>query len=356
MSVGKSIRRSICVLLVCCLLPGPAAAWDTTFATSSQPAQTDVQQASVNLSFVRAFSSAAEVRRPLNPVLDRTLDIIAGPNDPETRVDALHSPSALTTDSNHRVFVADPGAKAVHVFDFIRAKYGLLKRGGDRLGTPVSLAVDGRDNLYVIDQRGRTVLVYDSAGKFRGYLGKLRGGESYFDSPAGITIDRTTGRIYVCDTHRHMIIIMDNRGRLIGKIGTRGGGDGPGEFRLPSQVVVGGGELFVLDTGNTRIQILDTAGHFRRANNLDYADNRTGLAVDNQGNVYVSDPVLNQIQVFGHEGQRLYTFDPRTIKGANFSHPSAMWVDAGYCLYVVDSQSYRVGLFQINGQNARQCQ
>ena len=356
MSVGKSIRRSICALLVCRILPGPASAWDTTFATSSQPAQTDVQQASANLSFVRAFSSADEVRRPLNPLLNLTLDIVAGSKDPATRVDALQSPSAVTTDSNHRVFVADPRANAVHVFDFIRSRYGLLDRGGDRLGTPVSLAVDGRDNLYVIDQRSRTVLVYDSAGKFRGYLGKLRGGESYFDSPAGITIDRTTGRIYVCDTHRHMVIILDSRGRPNGKIGTRGGGDRPSEFRLPSQVVVGGGELFVLDAGNKRIQILDTAGHFRRAINLAYADNRTGLAVDNQGKVYVSDPVLNQIQVFGHGGQPLYTFDPRTVKGANFSHPSAMWVDAGYCLYVVDSQSSRVGLFQISGQNARQCQ
>jgi len=45
---------------------------------------------------------------------------------------------------------------------------------------------------------------------------------------------------------------------------------------------VGGGELFVLDVGSTRIQILDTAGHFRRAVNLAYADSRTGLAVDNQ--------------------------------------------------------------------------
>jgi len=352
--VGKSIRQSACVLLVCCIVPGLAAAWDTTFATSSQPEQTNVQQA--NLSFVRAFSSADEVRRPLNPVLDLTLDIIAGHKDPVTRVDALQSPSAVTTDSNHRVFVADPGAKAVHVFDFIHSKYALLEKGSDRLGTPVSLAVDGRDNLYVIDKSSSTVLIYDSAGKFRGYFGKLRGGESYFDSPAGIAIDRITGRIYVCDTLRHMVIIMDDRGRLISKIGKRGGGDRPGEFRLPSQVVVAGSELFVLDAGNTRIQILDTAGHFRRAINLAYADNRTGLTVDNQGNIYVSDPDLNQIQVFRHEGQPLYTFDPRTIKGGNFSHPSGMWVDAGSCLYVVDSQSNRVGLFQIGGQNARQCQ
>jgi hypothetical protein len=69
----------------------------------------------------------------------------------------------------------------------------------------------------------------------------------------------------------------------------------------------------------------------------------------------VTDSVLNQIQVFGHDGQRLYTLDPSTIKGANFTRPSGLWVDAGDCLYVVDSQSNLVDLFQISGENARQC-
>jgi DNA-binding beta-propeller fold protein YncE len=329
--------------------------WNTTFANFSQAAQNNVQEASTSLGFVRAFSSADDVRQTFHPVLNRTIDIIAGPKDPVPRVDTLQSPSAVTTDSNSRVFVADPGAKAVHVFDFIHSRYSLLDGGGERLSSPVSLAVDGQDNLYVTDESSRTVLVYDSAGKFRRYLGKLRGGESYFDSPAGITIDTTTGRIYVCDTLRHMIIVMNNRGRLMGTVGKRGGGDQPGEFILPRQAVVSGGQLFVLDEGNARIQIFDTAGHFRRAINLGYADIRTGLAVDRQSNIYVSDPTLNRIQVFNHEGRSVYTFDLSTIKGVHFSHPSGMWVYAGSCLYVIDSQGNRVGLFQISGEGARQC-
>jgi DNA-binding beta-propeller fold protein YncE len=337
-------------LLVLCIVPSATGAWDEAFATSSQPAQTNVRQASANLSLVRVFSSADDVR-PAHPLLDRTLDIIAGPADPVTRLDVLKSPSGVTTDSKHRVFVADPGLKAVHVFDFIHSKYSRLDGHGDRLQAPISLAVDGQDNLYVVDRNSRTVLVYDSAGKFRRYLGKLRGGESYFDSPAGIAIDRATGRIYVCDRRGQMILVMDKRGRLIRKIGNRGGGEGPGEFRLPSQVAVARSELFVLDSGNTRIQVLDMAGHFLRAISLGYADYRTGLAVDTQGNIYLSDPALNQIQVFSHEGQILYTFDPSTIKGVDFSHPSGMWV-AGRSLYVVDSQSNRVGLFQIKSEQA----
>lgn len=348
LSVGQSIRRSSCILLVGCIVSSRAVAQDTASATSSQPA-------SPSLTFMRAFSSADDVRGPLHPVLDRTLDIIAGPKDPTPRLDVLRSPSAVTTDSNGRIFVADPGAKAVHVFDFVQSKYSLLDKGSDRLGTPVSLAVDTQDNLYVTDERSRTILVYDSAGKFRRSLGKLSGGESYFESPAGITIDPTTGHIYVCDTHRHMIIVMDDRGRLIAKVGKRGGGDQPGEFRLPTQAVVAGGELFVLDVGNTRIQIFDTALHFRRAIDLPYADHRTGLAVDGQGNIYVSDPVLNQIRVFSRERHPQYIFDPSKVKDANFSRPSAMWVHAGFCLYVVDSQSNSVGLFQISGEGARQC-
>src|SRR5580704_1586827 len=70
------------------------------------------------------------------------------------------------------------------------------------------------------------------------------------------------------------------------------------------------------------------------------------------GNIYVSDPVLNQIQVFSSEGRRLYTFDPGTVRGVNFNHPSAMWVQTGSCLYVVDSQSNRIALFQIRGEYA----
>lgn len=262
-------------------------------------------------------------------------------------MDALQSPTAVATDSKQRVFVADPGAHVVHVFDFIRSKYGRLDARGARLHVPTSLSVDGQDNLYVVDQSSRTVLVYDSGGRFHRELGKLRGGESYFDSPAGIAVDRATGRIYVCDRLGHMIFVLDEKGRLIQKLGNRGGGERPGEFRLPSEVVVVGRELFVLDAGNMRIQVLDTGGRFLRDINLAYADLRTGLAVDNQDHIYVSDPVLNKIQVFYHDGQMLYTFDANTMKGPNFGHPSGMWADAGHSLYVVDSQSHCIGMFEI---------
>ena len=291
------------------------------------------------------FSSPEDVK-PSHPVLDRTIDVIAGRADQVARTSALQSPSALATDSNHRVFVADTSAKAVHVFDFLRLKYARWEGSGDRLHTPVALALDGHDSLYVVDQSHSTVLVYDAEGKFRRYLGKLKGGESYFSSPAGIAIDRATGRIFISDRQAQMIFVMDKRGKPIRRLGNRGGGTQPGEFNTPTQLVVAGHELLVLDAGNTRIQVFDLSGRFLRAMSLGYADQRTGLAVDNESDVYISDPALNQIQVYGRDGQPLYRFDPSSIKDENFGHPSALWAD-GNRLYVVDSESKRVGLFQI---------
>src|SRR5579872_2945618 len=338
-------------LILLCLVPVNTGAREQKFANFRQAVEADQQQAAPNLRLIRVFSSADDVK-PSHPILDRTLDIIAGPADPVTRVDVLRSPSAVVTDSNHRIFVADPGAKTVHVFDFIRSKYSRLDAHGEHPGAPIALAVDGQDNLYVVEQTGRTVLVYDTAGKFQRQLGKLRGGESYFDTPVGITIDKSTGRIFVSDRQGHRVFIMDQHGKLIRKLGSRGAGRRPGEFRFPTQVVVAGSELFVLDSGNTRIQVLDTGGTFLRTIPLGYADARTGLAVDNEGRAYVSDPALNQIQVFAHDGQMLYTFDPKTTKEEAPNRPSVMWVDPGDCLYVVDSQNNRVGAFQIQGEKS----
>ena len=351
-SVGKSIRRFLCVFLLCGFVPAVAQ----NHVAPAKLAQTDAQPASPIPNFVRAFSSADDTKKSLHPTLDRSVDIIAGPKESEPRVEGLQSPAAIATDSNDRVFVADRGAKTVHIFDFVHGKYGLLDGGKTHLGIPIALAVDGQDNLYVTDELSRTVLVYDSSGKFRRTLGKLSEEESYFESPAGIAIDDATGHIYVCDMHRHMIVVLDNRGRLIAKTGKRGGGDGPGDFKLPTQAVIRDGELFILDAGNTRIQILDTALHFRRAINLAYADGRTGLAVDEQGNIYVSDSVVDQIEVFTRTGRPLYRFDLASLKAAYLGQPAGLWISEGSCLYVIDEQKNSVNLFQLSGLNAQHCQ
>jgi len=209
--------------------------------------------------------------------------------------------------------------------------------------------------VYVTDSSSGAILVFDSKGKFRRHLKESKGRESYFEAPMGIAVDAATEHIYVCDPPRHMVIVLDKKGHVLDRFGKRGGGTGPGEFRYPTQVVVAGGELVVLDSGNHRVQILDVHGHFRREIKVGYTDDRTGLAVDSDRNIYVTDAMLNRFQVFNHDGQLLYEFGRSGKATGEFNGASGMWVDSGHCLYIVDARNKRVQALQIDGQSTNGC-
>jgi DNA-binding beta-propeller fold protein YncE len=312
-------------------------------------AQDSSKKTSDPLTFVRQFSSAQDVKRT-HPVLNKTLDIVAGPKDETQTNDVLQSPRAIAADSEKRVFVLDAGSHAIHVFDFARGKYSLLQ-AEDRMQSPAGIAADQQGTLYVTDKNTRSVLVFDPRGKFSRELMKTHGNESYFEVPGGIAIHRPSGRLYVCDGPRSMVIILDQRGKVLGHIGKRGGGRGPGEFRNPVQVAVAGDEVVVLDAGNSRFQVFDLKGRFRRETPTADAETQSGLAVDSSQNVYITDGTIGQIEVFGPDGRPLYRFGQTGQEDGQLNGPEGLWIESG-CLYVADSGNKRVQEFRINGQSA----
>jgi DNA-binding beta-propeller fold protein YncE len=251
------------------------------------------------------------------------------------------------------VYVSDLAARKVHVFDFGQAKYSLLK-DGDRFRRPVGLATDPQGNVYVADSGSGAVLVFDPKGKFQRYLKESKGRESYFEAPWGIAVDPAGARIYVCDSPRHMVVVLDRKGRVLSLLGKRGGGTGPGEFRYPTQVAISADEVFILDTGNRRVQVLDRRGHFRREVPIAESDRRSGLAVDEGKKIYISDPVVDFVQVYSRDGL-LYSFGQLGHKPGEFQGPSGLWWDSAHCLYVVDANNKRVQVFQVQQQNKNSC-
>jgi len=313
------------------------------------------EETSEHFRFVQQFSSAQDVQRDSHTILNRSLDIIAGSKAPEPTINTLQQPYSVTTDSTHRIFVTDDKANVVHVFDVANSKYSLL-RGGDTLRSPLGVAVDHEDNVYVTDSALGAVLVYDSGGKFSHYLKPTQYRESYFQSPRGITVvGGLEERIYVCDTNRHMVIVFDTSGQVRGRLGTRGGGREPGEFRYPTQVATAHDEVAVLDAGNFRVQVFDAQGHFLRKVSLPFASGRTGLAMDNDNNIYVSDPDLNHLDVFNHDGKLTYEFGVSGKNPGEFRGMSGLWLESGRCLYIADAQNSRVQLFQIDVSDSTGC-
>jgi len=313
------------------------------------------EEVSPPLTFVRQFATAQDVNSGPEPLLTQAVNAIAGPpEDPQHPPLLLQRPLAVTTDSSHRLYVTDISGAAVHVFDYLRSKYSVLKGGGP-MRSPVGVAADRQGNVYVSDSTLRTVLIFDSKGKFSRYLKRPRGEESYFDGPHGIAIDPASGHIYVCDSPRQMVIVLDRKGGLVTRIGVRSGGSDKGEFRNPTQAAISRDEIAVLDSGNTRVQILDLRGHFRREIKVAYIDNQSGLAMDDDKNIYVSDPELNHLQVFAPDGHMLYDFGETGTKPGQFDHISGLWVDSGHCLYIADTNNRRVEEFRIGSGGVPGC-
>jgi DNA-binding beta-propeller fold protein YncE len=342
-------RCGPCVVVVCLLVFVIWAAESSKTANLDALSSQDVNGPSAHLKFLREFSGAGDVTRELHPVLDRSVDIIAGPGEAHTSIDRMVAPYGVTTD-RHRVYVSDPDAGAVHIFDFEQSTYTVLGGRGSHIRLPSGIAADSEGNLYVTDTVLAAVLVYGANGRFLHYLGKVGGGESYFQAPSGIAIHAATGHIYVCDSRRHMVLLLDKKGHILSHIGKRWGGKGPGEFRYPSQVAISGDDVLVLDRGNSRIEVLDLEGHFRREIQLEEVNTDAGLAVDADKNIYVSDPQFSVIRVFNYDGQLLYKFGRNGTKPGEFDAPSGLWVESGKGLYVADTKNKRVQLFQIEGR------
>jgi DNA-binding beta-propeller fold protein YncE len=271
---------------------------------------------------------------------------IAGPAEIET----LGRPYALTEDNLGRLLVADPERRVVHILDFERRRYTALTGSKkEKLLSPVGVAVDGRNNIYVSDSARGRIYIFDKKGKFRRTLSSNREGGRFL-RPTGIALDAKRNLLYVTDTLRHQVLVLTTEGKLIRAIGRRG--QGPAEFNFPTAVAIGQDGLYVLDAMNFRVQILTSEGEFVRQ--LGQQGNQTGtlfrpkgIALDSQGNLYVVDALFESVQVFDSQGQLLTYFGSGGVGEGKFSLPSGIYIAPRDQIFVADSLNRRVQVFRL---------
>lgn len=132
-----------------------------------------------------------------------------------------------------------------------------------------------------------------------------------------------------------------------------------GEFLAPLYGVAidQQGALFVVDNGNNRVQKFDNAGNFiilwgafGSANGNFH--NPTGVACDAKGDVWVVDTNNHRVQKFdGKLGGYIMKFGSRGNGEGQFNAPWGIAIDRvrGY-IYVVDSANFRVQKFDMAGE------
>jgi len=265
----------------------------------------------------------------------------------------LFAPYGLAVDSKGLLYIADTKVGAIFIFNTENDEVQLIKNGADaQFKVLLGLAMDDSDHLFAADGGRHEILEFDAQHKYVGAFGysDLRG-------PCGIAIDKENRFLYVADTELDQVVVFDaDTHAVLRKFGTTGKKHtltDPGDFSKPTNVAVDkDGNVFVTDTFNDRVEVFDADGNFIRTfgQNGDAAGNFArpkGIAIDSDGHVWVADAMLNRLQIFTPEGQILLAFGSFGIQPAQFQALTGLTFDAKRNRVFAAEQIYgRVQMFR----------
>ena len=222
----------------------------------------------------------------------------------------LIGPYGIAIDSKGLVYVADQRVGAIFIFNTETHDTQLIRNGFEaHFGLVNGLAIDDDDRLFVSDGKMRRVLIFNTKHEVEGQIT-----EGLVD-PVGLALDTSNRFLYVVDTQQDQVIVYDaDTLKLLRRIGTGGKNHfltSPGDFGAPQGVAVDpDGNVYVTDTLNNRVEIFDADGNFislfgKHGDGPGYFARPKGIAVDADGHIWVADEVTDRLQVFNREGQLL---------------------------------------------------
>ena len=329
-------RLTAAVLLTLALLPGAAFAGKKKDASAPAPqlqqrVMFDIRKivwpnppAIARIRFLEMYTgqqidwSALESnnKKPKQKWMDR----LAGTKPAADQIDLSKIPFQLirtygvAVDSKGNIYAADQGVDAIFIFNPETKAVELIRNGREaRFGLINGLAMDDNDRLFVTDDRLREVLVFNA-----NHQEEAAFGADVLGNPGGVAIDTENRFLYVVDTANDAVDVFDaDSFKLLRKIGTPGKKHqltDPGTFALPTNVALDGdGNVYVTDTLNARVQIFDADGNFistfgKRGDGPADFDRPKGIAIDCDGHIWVVDAAQERVKVFDRTGQLLIYF------------------------------------------------
>lgn len=300
---------------------------------------------------------------------------------------ALNSPGGVVVDAKGTVYVVDTGNHTVGALApadkllLIAGKPGVSGSADGqgeaaRFDVPRSIAIDGREALYVVDGvQSSTIRKISSKGLVTTLAGKVgelgsadgQGAAARFLFPSAITVD-VAGNAYVTDTGNRTLRKISPSGlvsTLAGRVDEMGTADGRGQdarFISPRGIVADGmGNLYVSDSAAKTLRKVSPAGDVstfagkaREAGSSDGAGevarfgSPLGLALDKNGSLYVADAGNHTIRKVSATGVVTTLAgsagDPGHVDGqgsaARFAFPQSLSVDSSGNVYVADADNH----------------
>ena len=240
----------------------------------------------------------------------------------------FRNPRGIAADPNGTLYVADSGNHTIRQIDPDNTVSSLAGHAGTSgtdngtrstayFDTPSGVAVDSGSNVFVADAGNHAIRKIAPDGTVTAFAGipglsgtdDGTGSAARFYNPTALAVD-SVGNLYVADTGNHTIRFISRDGAVItlaGQPGVSGSADGAGtaaQFFQPGGVAVDAyGTVYVADSGNQTVRKIALSGSVTTLGGMagqsgwvDGVGTTTpslnlpmGIAVDNQGSLYVAD-------------------------------------------------------------------
>lgn len=310
---------------------------------------------------------------------------VAGYADGSGRAAEFRLPGSVAVDNSGHVFVADAANHVIRKIDpngtvsllaGHPVAHGSTDGVGDnaRFSAPFGVAADRMGNLYVADTVNNTIRKVTPEGEVSNLAGSAgnpgsndgTGEVARFRNPWGIAVN-DTGDVFVADLSNDTIRKITPGGQvttIAGLAGHAGEADGPSDearFDEPNAIAIDHeGNLYVSDGNNNTIRKITAAGMVTTLagtpGHAGYADgqgvdawfsNPRGLALDQRNNIFVIDGGSDTIRVITPAGDVTTVAGLPGVSGATdgtganarFNGPSGIAVDSSGTLFVADAEN-----------------
>jgi tripartite motif-containing protein 71 len=239
--------------------------------------------------------------------------------------------------------------------------FGELGTGDGQFHVPYGIDVDVEGNVWVADRANDRVQKFTSTGDFIMKFGNTDAKPSEdigkFDNPRHVVVDKKLQYVYVADSKNNRIQKFDVNGTFleaIGKLGKK-----KGEFDLPTTVELDSkGNFIVNERGNERIQKFDSNWNpILMWGSKGSGDNQfchiEHIAVDKYDNIYVTDPQSDpgcsqqpRVLKFDSQGNFITKWGSYGKENGQFRDPEHLAIDSEGNVYVSDRKNETIQVFE----------
>lgn len=268
------------------------------------------------LQFLKSFSGPEDVGVKGPSAWER---FVVG--EPETK-ERIAKPYGMAMFEG-KLYVCDVGRKMVEVLDLENRTFGYLTKDR-RLMNPLNIYIDD-GTKYVADNIADAVFVFDRNNTLTAILGK-----ELKIKPLDIVVRGQS--CYVTDFNSNQVVVFDKRtGAEITRIGKEG--DEEEQFKLIGDLALDQqGNVYVTDKLKGQIIKFDKSGMFQRTfgrlgDNIDEFIRPKGIDIDMQGRIWVADAATEVVKILGPEGRLLLFFGSPGNKPGMMNLPARVRID-----------------------------